>query len=79
MFFSRILEIPDISRNVHSRSAARRTIEILLECHVAPDQVVLHAFDGTPGDLKLGLEAGYLFSIPPSFGKSEEVEELFRI
>ncbi|CCD61940.1 Deoxyribonuclease TATDN3 [Caenorhabditis elegans] len=62
--------------NVHSRSAARRTIEILLECHVAPDQVVLHAFDGTPGDLKLGLEAGYLFSIPPSFGKSEETTQL---
>ncbi|EFO99246.1 hypothetical protein CRE_17898 [Caenorhabditis remanei] len=63
--------------NVHSRSAARRTIEILQECHVAPDRAVLHAFDGNLEDLKLGLEAGYLFSVPPSFARSEKVKFVF--
>ncbi|PIC49780.1 hypothetical protein B9Z55_008274 [Caenorhabditis nigoni] len=64
--------------NVHSRSAARRTIEVLTECHVAPDQVVLHAFDGGLEDAKMGSEAGYLFSVPPSFARSEKVAEVFK-
>ncbi|KAF1768187.1 hypothetical protein GCK72_008149 [Caenorhabditis remanei] len=64
--------------NVHSRSAARRTIEILQECHVAPDRAVLHAFDGNLEDLKLGLEAGYLFSVPPSFARSEKTAEIIK-
>ncbi|ULU08975.1 hypothetical protein L3Y34_019886 [Caenorhabditis briggsae] len=63
--------------NVHSRSAARRTIEVLTECHVAPDRVILHAFDGGLEDAKMGSEAGYLFSVPPSFVRSEKVAEVF--
>ncbi|CBX33068.1 Protein CBG07022, partial [Caenorhabditis briggsae] len=63
--------------NVHSRSAARRTIEVLTECHVAPDRVILHAFDGGLEDAKMGSEAGYLFSVPPSFVRSEKVAKVF--
>uniref|UniRef100_A0A1I7TG66 Hydrolase, TatD family n=1 Tax=Caenorhabditis tropicalis TaxID=1561998 RepID=A0A1I7TG66_9PELO len=62
--------------NVHSRSAAYRTIECLQECQVGTDRVVLHAFDGSLEDLQLGLQCGYLFSVPPSFAKSEKIFEI---
>lgn len=45
---------------------------------MAPDHVVLHAFDGTLDDLKLGLDAGYLFSVPPSFGRSDQTKAFIR-
>ncbi|CAI2347289.1 unnamed protein product [Caenorhabditis sp. 36 PRJEB53466] len=53
--------------NVHSRSVARKTIQVLQEANVPKDHAILHAFDGTNEDAKLGIEQGYLFSIPPSF------------
>ncbi|CAL2034990.1 unnamed protein product [Caenorhabditis brenneri] len=64
--------------NVHSRSAARRTLEVLKECNIGPDQVVLHAFDGTQDDLKAGVDCGFLFSLPPSFERSGKAEEIIR-
>lgn len=64
--------------NIHSRSAARRTLEILSECQVAADHVVLHAFDGDSDDVKLGVDVGYLFSVPPSFARTAEILDTFK-
>jgi len=62
--------------NVHSRSAGRQTVSMLLECSAA--RVQLHAFDGRFATALPALEAGFFFSVPPSVVRSEQKKKLVK-
>lgn len=62
--------------NVHSRSAGRHAMAMLLE-HGAV-KVQLHAFDGKAGAALPGVAAGFFFSIPPSVVRSRQKQKLVR-
>jgi TatD DNase family protein len=62
--------------NIHSRSAGRHAIALLLE-NDAP-RVQMHAFDGKAGAALPGVEAGYFFSIPPSVTRSRQKQKLVK-
>jgi TatD DNase family protein len=70
---SKELELP---LNVHSRSAGRHAIALLLEN--AASRVQLHAFDGKAGASMPAVEAGYFFSIPPSVVRSRQKQKLVK-
>jgi TatD DNase family protein len=60
--------------NVHSRSAGRHAVAVLLEAAAA--KVQLHAFDGKLSSAMPALEAGFFFSIPPSIIRSEQKRKI---
>jgi TatD DNase family protein len=62
--------------NVHSRSAGRHAIGILLEA--GAKRVQLHAFDGKAASAMPAAEAGFFFSIPPSVLRSEQKRKLVK-
>ena len=62
--------------NVHSRSAGRHTVALLLENNAA--KVQLHAFDGKAAAALPAVEAGYFFSIPTSVVRSRQKQKLVR-
>ena len=77
--FSRFIALSkDLSLplNIHSRSAGRHAVKMLLE-HGAT-QVHLHAFDGKYGTAMPAVEAGYYFSIPPSVVRSRQKQKLVK-
>ncbi|VDM79236.1 unnamed protein product [Strongylus vulgaris] len=50
---------------VHSRAACGDTVDFLIEN--SAERVALHAFNGSLEEAMRGIEAGFFFSIPPSF------------
>ena len=61
---------------MHSRSAGRHAIALLLENTAV--RVQLHAFDGKAGASLPAVEAGYFFSIPPSVIRSRQKQKLVK-
>jgi TatD DNase family protein len=62
--------------NVHSRSAGRHAVAMLLANNAK--RVQLHAFDGKIGSAMPAVEAGYFFSIPPSITRSRQKQKLVK-
>jgi TatD DNase family protein len=64
----------DLPLNIHSRSAGRQTIAVLLERGAS--RVQMHAFDGKASTARPAVEAGYYFSVPPSIVRSRQKQKL---
>ena len=67
------LELP---LNVHSRSAGRQTLELLISRGAR--RVQMHAFDGRAARALPGVEAGFFFSVPPSVVRSPQKQKMVR-
>jgi len=67
------LDLPII---IHSRSAGKYAIDLLLE-HGA-ERVIMHAFDGAASHAVRGAERGFMFSIPPSVARSPQKQKLVK-
>lgn len=66
----------DLPLNVHSRSAGRHAVALLLDNQAA--RVQMHAFDGKAASALPAVEAGYFFSIPPSVVRSRQKQKLVK-
>lgn len=67
----------DLPLNVHSRSAGKRTLDLLRD--VGASRVLMHAFDGKAGHAKEAADAGFLFSVPPSSIRSPQKQRVLRL
>ena len=66
----------DLPLNVHSRSAGRHAVGLLLE--YGATRVQMHAFDGKASAALPAVEAGFFFSIPPSVVRSRQKQKLVK-
>ena len=74
--FINLAKEQDLPLNVHSRSAGRHAVSLLLESDAA--RVQMHAFDAKASTALPALEAGYFFSIPPSVIRSRQKQKLVK-
>ncbi|MBI4791771.1 MAG: TatD family hydrolase [Deltaproteobacteria bacterium] len=77
--FRRFIELAGelaLPLNVHSRSAGRQAVALLLEAGAG--RVQMHAFDGRFSAALPAVEAGYFFSVPPSIVRSPQKQKLVR-
>jgi TatD DNase family protein len=74
--FIRLSQDLDLPLNVHSRSAGRHAVALLLASGAA--RVQLHAFDAKASAAMPAAEAGYFFSIPPSVVRSRQKQKLVK-
>lgn len=74
--FIALSQTTSLPLNVHSRSAGRHAIDMLID--QGAEQVHLHAFDGKYGTAMPAVEAGYYFSIPPSVVRSRQKQKLVK-
>jgi len=75
MFIDLSVEV-DLPLNVHSRSAGRQAVAMLIEGNAR--KVQLHAFDGKAATAMSAIDAGYFFSIPPSVVRSRQKQKLLK-
>jgi len=66
----------DLPLNIHSRSAGRHAVTLLLESDAS--RVQMHAFDGKASAALPAVEAGFFFSIPPSVVRSRQKQKLVK-
>jgi len=66
----------DLPLNIHSRSAGRHAVALLLENGAT--RVQMHAFDGKASAALPAVEAGFFFSIPPSVVRSKQKQKLVK-
>jgi TatD DNase family protein len=62
--------------NIHSRSAGRHAVAMLLD--QGARKVQMHAFDGKISAALPAVEAGYYFSVPPSIVRSRQKQKLVK-
>lgn len=72
-FIDLALEL-DLPLNVHSRSAGKYAVPLLLD--KGAKRVQMHAFDGKHSAALAAVEAGYYFSIPASILRSQQKRQL---
>ncbi|XP_037541904.1 putative deoxyribonuclease tatdn3 [Nematolebias whitei] len=66
----------DLPVNVHSRSAAKVTIDTMRQQGIS--QALLHNFAGKPSVALEGVKAGYYFSFPPAVCRNQQRDKLIR-
>ena len=66
----------DLPLNIHSRSAGRHAVAMLIENNAK--RVQLHAFDGKASAALPAVEAGCYFSVPPSVVRSRQKQKLLK-
>ena len=66
----------DLPLNIHSRSAGRHAVALLLENSAT--RVQMHAFDGKASAAMPAVEAGFFFSVPPSVVRSRQKQKLIK-
>ena len=66
----------DLPLNIHSRSAGRYAVALLLENGAT--RVQMHAFDGKASAAMPAVEAGFFFSVPPSVVRSRQKQKLVK-
>jgi TatD DNase family protein len=74
--FVRLSRETGLPLNVHSRSAGKACVDLLLEA--GAERVLLHAFDGRAATALPAVEAGFFFSVPPSVVRSAQKQKLVR-
>ncbi len=62
---------------IHSRSAGRQSIEVLLRKRA--ERVLMHAFSGNVKYVRRGVQAGYYFSVPPTAFRNKQKINLVKV